>query len=304
MSTRKNLQEKVNDIGKVFSIQKVLDLKVDKKYIQKYYQANKLAYSIFHTKTDLIYMGISRDGIYKESDLLEAARTVEKYLKNEQGMAVLELATGRGASSFYLAKIFPQVKFFGVDISKGQLDFALKKAKKVNNYFPEMGDYHNLKRYKDGSFDIVFIIEALCYSLDKDAVLKEVFRVLKSGGLFIIFDGYCQKKIGQMTEIEKRALHLTEKGMALEKFEEYCSFKEKAKNYFKTEYEEDASKYVIPTMERFEKTSSYFFRFPRLSKFLSKILPEELYYNLMPAYLMPEVMRKGVCCYMINVLRK
>jgi len=48
MSTRKNLQEKVNDIGKVFSIQKVLDLKVDKKYIQKYYQANKLAYSIFH----------------------------------------------------------------------------------------------------------------------------------------------------------------------------------------------------------------------------------------------------------------
>jgi tRNA G46 methylase TrmB len=129
METRTNLKQKLENISKVFKVEDVLSVKANKEYIQKYYNINKIPYSLFHTKTDFVHMGISRDGIYKENDLFEAVKVVEKYIINLKINKVLELATGRGANSFYLAKRFPKINFFGIDISKGQLDYAFEKVK-------------------------------------------------------------------------------------------------------------------------------------------------------------------------------
>ncbi len=180
--TSSDIKQKLNIIEKVFNINELLSVKPDKKYIQKYYKANKLAYSLFHTFSDRMYMGISRDGIYKNDDLLEAARLVEKYILKTDARVVLELATGRGATSAYLAKKHPQVRFEGIELSQGQLDFALKKSKKLINYHPINGDYHDLSTYEADSVDIAFVIEALCYSEDKLTVFSELRRVLKTGG--------------------------------------------------------------------------------------------------------------------------
>lgn len=303
MKNKSELTEKLECVRKVFNINQVLDLKINNEYIQKYYWVNKIPYSLFHTKTDLIYMGVSRDGIYKEDDLLEAARTVEKYLKKSGGSNVLELATGRGANSFHLAQKFPIVIFCGVDISKGQLGYAFKKAEKVNNYYPGFGDYHDLSRFKNETFDIVFVVEALCYSTDKNRVLAEVYRVLKKGGVFIVFDGYSSKK--QLTDDEKIALKLAEKGMALEKFESYESFIGKAKKErFKIDFEENVSQFVLPTMERFEKKAASFFNRPKTAMLLSRILPKEFIYNTISGYLSTTLMSENICSYMITVLKK
>jgi ubiquinone/menaquinone biosynthesis C-methylase UbiE len=303
MENQSELSEKLSNVYKVFEINRVLNLKIDNEYIQKYYWVNKLPYSLFHTKTDLIYMGISRDGVYKEDDLLEAARTVEKYLEKSGGTDVLELATGRGANSFYIAQKFPLVNFCGIDISKGQLDYAFKKARKAKNYHPDFGDYHDLSRFNDETFDIVFVVEALCYSTNKNKVLAEVYRVLKKGGFFIIFDGYSSKK--QLTDNEKIALKLAEKGMALEKFESYESFIGKAKKEkFKVNFEEDVSKFVLPTMERFEKKAASFFKRNKTARLLSMILPKEFTYNIISGYLSTTLMRDNICIYMITVLSK
>ncbi|MBU3924545.1 class I SAM-dependent methyltransferase [Patescibacteria group bacterium] len=305
MQSQTDLKQKLENISKVFKIEDVLSIKTSNEYTQKYYQVNKIPYSLFHTKTDLIYMGVSRDGIYKEKDLLEAAKTVEKYLKNLNGNKVLELATGRGANSFYLAQKFPAAKFYGVDISRGQLDFAFKKAKGINNYFPNFGDYHDLSKFESGTFDIVFVVEALCYSMDNDKVLAEVYRVLKKNGVFIIFDGYLNKKINQLTSDEKIASGLTEKGMAVEKFELYDSLISKAKeNNFKIEFEENVSQFVIPTMERFERKAALFFKFPKLAKLSLYVFPKEFLYNAISGYLSATLMKINVCSYMITVLKK
>ncbi|MBI4050373.1 MAG: hypothetical protein HY396_00130 [Candidatus Doudnabacteria bacterium] len=74
------LKNRLQKISEVFDIEKILSLNPDKQYIQRYYQINQIPYTLFHTNTDLIYMGISRDGVYKADDLLEAARTVERDL--------------------------------------------------------------------------------------------------------------------------------------------------------------------------------------------------------------------------------
>lgn len=306
MKNQIDLKQKLEIIRKVFNIEDILNIKIDNEYIRKYYKINKIPYSLFHTKTDFVHMGISRDGIYKEDDLYEAAKVVEKYIKKTNGACkILELATGRGANSVYLAEKFPKVKFYGIDLSKGQLDYAFKKAKTVKNYYPDFGDFHDLSKFKSETFDIIFIIEALCYSVDKNKVLSEVYRILKKGGVFIVIDGYSNKKTEQMTPDEKIALRLVEVGMALEKFEFYPDFIDKTrKNNFKIDFEEDASLFVIPNMDRFERKSAKFFKFPKIAKIAAKLFPKEFSYNTLFGYLTSTLMRMNTCRYMITVLKK
>ena len=101
------------------------------------------------------------------------------------------------------------------------------------------------------------------------------------------------------------ALRLTEKGMAVPKFESYESFIKKATDSgFSVIHEENVSTYVIPTMERFAKLATKFFRFPRLARLVSKILPREFTYNAVSGFLMPELVRSGSAQYMITILKK
>ena len=79
-------------------------------------------------------------------------------------------------------------KIVGVDLSEGQIAQAVKKNQYSNLDFLVM-DAANLKFASD-SFNIVLISAAL-HEMDKTLrtkVLKEVYRVLKNKGYFIIFD--------------------------------------------------------------------------------------------------------------------
>jgi len=63
MAEVKVLDQKLVQIRKVFNVDDILDLKPDKEYIQKYYRASRVGYSLFYWGSDRMYMGISRDGV-------------------------------------------------------------------------------------------------------------------------------------------------------------------------------------------------------------------------------------------------
>lgn len=299
-----SLDSKLNQIKSVFDVKSILEIKPDKEYIRKYYKANQLAYSIFHTFSDRMYMGISRDGIYKEYDLLEAARIVERYINKLGAKNVLELATGRGATSSYLASKYPKIQFDGIELSPGQIVYAQRKAKKLKNYFPVLGDYHNLSKYKKNSIDIVFVIEALCYSTEKEKVLAEIKRVLRKDGVFIILDGYTRADRKKLTKAEQLACKLVEIGMAVENFETYSSFLKKAKKYdFTILEQENASLFIMPTLKRFERLARTFFKSQKVAKLLSKVLSKEFIYNNLSGYLMPDLTERNIACYYITVFQ-
>jgi len=260
--------------------------------------------SVSHIFTQNVY-GCDTRGGYKEEDLLEAARFVEKYTLELKATNVLELATGRGANSSYLALKFPSVNFFGLDISKGQLDYAFKSSKKIKNYHPSLGDYHDLSRFPNNHFEIVFVVEALCYSTEKEKVLREVHRVLKKGGVFIIFDGYISKKDNELTQNELLAKKLTERGMAVSRFETYKEFLEKVrKGKFRVVYEENVSQYILPTLYRFERLSEGFFRKKLLAKVIKRTFPKEFVNNSISGLLMPELVKLKLGLYYITILKK
>lgn len=304
-SLEQALEGKLEMIRKVFNIEEMKHIVMDGRYILEYYRLNQIPYTIFQFHTDLIHVGISRDGVFKKEDLLEGARMVERYTRSAGAQRVLELAAGRGANSYYLARVFPLVRFDGIDFSEIQLAYARKKAKTLGNFSPTEGDYHDLSRYGPESFDIVFIIESLCYSVNKGQVFAEVFRVLKPGGIFLIIDGYLRKDLNAESLCRKEAFRLMEMGVAVEKFELYEYVRDKACAVgFTIGNEEDVTEYVLPFMLRYEKLARRFFNHPFLARLGTKLLSREFSYNAISGFLFPEMMRARLFVYMITVLKK
>lgn len=300
-----SLHDKLEKIRAVFDVDVIASLSMNRESVLEYYRKNRVPYTILQFHTDLIHVGISRDGIFRRDDLLEGVRVVEKYIRTLNAGTVLELATGRGANSLFLARLFPRVNFYGIDLSHVQLQYANSKAKKVNNFSPSQGDYHDLIAYAPTSLDIVFVLESLCYSNQKERVLAEVHRILKPGGVFVVIDGYlCRALAGANPEVQL-AFHLMEKGVAVERFELYQQVKIKAqKAGFIIEQEEDVTEFVLPFMRRYERFAEKFFAYPRIARLINAILPRAFTYNAMSGYLFPEMLELGLFQYMITVYIK
>ena len=304
MHTDNSLRRLLKQIDKVFDINDIKKLQPDNAYIQRYYKLSSLGYTYFHDSADVVHMGISRSGVYHHDDLYEPERLIEKYITDKRARRVLELATGRGASCQYLSTRHPEVGFDGIELSPAHLKLARRKAKRLSNYRPVEGDYSDLSRYRDNSFDIVFVIEALCYSMDKSKVFAEVKRILKKEGVFIIVDGYRMRSASRMTADEQLACELTEKTMALNVFEEYRSVMDKARKLgYRKVYSENTSEATQPTLRRFESLARKFFKRPLRAKLLKFCLPRILVYNAVAGYLMPTVVKQGLLGHHIDVLQ-
>lgn len=250
-------------------------------------------------------MGISRDGTFHKDDLLEYARIVEKYVKQTHATEVLELACGRGANSLYLAGRFPKTSFYGLDLPDGQLNYALKRAEKFANVHPAVGDYHDLSMFPAAKFDLVFVIEALCYSTNKAKVLHEIHRVLKKDGICIIADAYTKKPLDKLTTDELLAKRLIERGMLVEDFMYYPTFKKLVQRSFRVLYEEDISEYLLPTLYRFEAQAKFLFSLPKsLGKLIVRLLPSDVVNNAISGYLMPLIVKNGIAQMEIFVLKR
>lgn len=302
---QEELRLKLKQIQKVFNTDKIIHIQPTAPLIANYYKVSKLAYTLFANK-NFIHMGISRSGKYSNKDFLEQAKLVDKYIKKLKAKRVLELATGRGANSEYLAKKHPAITFEAIDLPDGQIDFAFAKARKLKNFYPQEGDYHDLSGYPNNSFDIIFIIEALCHSTNKKKVFSEVKRLLKNQGIFIIFDGYCSKKESLLTEEELLAKKLTERCLAVPSFDYYQEFKNMLlKTKFKVLEEEDASRLIIPTLEKLEIQAKLYFQIPpSILKVINKFFPTMAINNVIPGYLMVALEKLGVTRYMILVVSK
>jgi len=103
-------------------------------------------------------------------------------LKGEYKGNILDAGCGRGLLLKKIVNKYGNVNLFGLDISP-----KLCEISKENNPGADivLGDIENLP-FDDNKFDTVFMTEALEHLLDYNKALKEVGRVLRSGGDFIV----------------------------------------------------------------------------------------------------------------------
>jgi ubiquinone/menaquinone biosynthesis C-methylase UbiE len=117
------------------------------------------------------------------------AREIGK-LHSKNLIKVLDLGCGDGSLIFSLNIEFSKkykLKFFGVDLSRLDIDFANRRSEYFdhkNCYFYAM-DAQNLT-FDNDEFDIVISSELAEHILEPHKVIKEVYRVLKKNGFFFL----------------------------------------------------------------------------------------------------------------------
>ncbi|MBQ6746057.1 MAG: class I SAM-dependent methyltransferase [Bacteroidaceae bacterium] len=100
---------------------------------------------------------------------------------------MLDIGCGGGATIKRLLKSSKNAQVYGIDISEE----SVAKAQKVNaealnkQVFVCQGSVEKLP-YKDGMFDLVTAVETVYFWTNLPDCLQEVYRILKSGGLFAI----------------------------------------------------------------------------------------------------------------------
>ncbi|MBA4322196.1 MAG: hypothetical protein C0408_05200, partial [Odoribacter sp.] len=131
----------------------------------------------------------------KESDsFIQAQKNLTDYcvslldpLKNKE---ILEIGCGNGVQALYINAVHNPSSITGIDLNKGNIDIANseKELTKTDNARFIVGDAQNLTQIASDSADVLINIESAFHYPDKPAFIKEINRVLKPGGQFLIAD--------------------------------------------------------------------------------------------------------------------
>lgn len=105
----------------------------------------------------------------------------------KEGMNVLEIGCGPGFFTPYLAKAAGSGRLYAVDIQQEMIN---KLAKKIplnssNNVITMVGDASSLN-IKDNEIDLIFAYYTFHEFADKEKSVKELYRILKKGGMLFI----------------------------------------------------------------------------------------------------------------------
>ena len=116
-------------------------------------------------------------------------KKVVKLVGEKNPKNILDIATGTGDLAIMMNKLNPE-RIVGLDISEGMLEVGKQKVAKENlNETIEMvvGDSENMP-FKDNSFDAITVSFGVRNFANLDKGLKEIRRVLKPEGIFVILE--------------------------------------------------------------------------------------------------------------------
>lgn len=116
-------------------------------------------------------------------------KKVVALVKAHKPEMILDIATGTGDLAINLAKTEAS-RIIGLDISQGMLDVGNQKiAKKQlsNTIDMVLGDSENMP-FEDNGFDAITVAFGVRNFENLEKGLKEILRVLKPGGIFVILE--------------------------------------------------------------------------------------------------------------------
>lgn len=125
----------------------------------------------------------------------------EEELQRYHAEKLLDLGCGTGEMIRLLREKHPQMMLWGLDLSPEMIRRA--KEKQIPHADFCVGDAEFLP-YPDQSFDVVLCMQSFHHYPNPEAVLEEVYRVLRPGGRFLLYDMYVKNR--WMRALENRFL--------------------------------------------------------------------------------------------------
>lgn len=101
---------------------------------------------------------------------------------------VIDLGCGRGGTIFRISEKYSNLKIDGVNLTEYQTNFCkdeIIKRNLQNRIEVRQANFLSLP-YADNTFTHAFCCEVTQYALDLEILFKEVYRVMDSGGRFVI----------------------------------------------------------------------------------------------------------------------
>jgi ubiquinone/menaquinone biosynthesis C-methylase UbiE len=120
---------------------------------------------------------------------LEATKEMADALKLKPGQSVLDVGSGLGGPARYLAAVHG-VHVTGIDLTPDYVavsDYLSERAGLAGKLTFQQGDATDLP-FKDEQFDVAWTQHVAMNIPDKSKLYKSVWRVLKPGGRFAIYD--------------------------------------------------------------------------------------------------------------------
>lgn len=124
------------------------------------------------------------------------------------GEVCVDLGSGRGTDVLRMAEaVGPSGHAHGVDASDGMVEKARQTAERlgVTNASFLKADFVHLP-FSDDGVDLVISNCTINHAADKPAVWREVFRVLKPGGRFVVSDIYSRTPVPAEYATDPRAV--------------------------------------------------------------------------------------------------
>ena len=104
------------------------------------------------------------------------------------GERILEVGPGTGYYTLPMAEwLGERGRLDVLDVQQEMLDHTMRRAAQagIENVVPTLGDATSMP-YEDGSFDGAYLVTVLGEVPDQEAALRELRRVLKSGGRLVV----------------------------------------------------------------------------------------------------------------------
>ena len=157
----------------------------------QYYESMNLALKRLNNEYTMLHYPL----FVNESDsFMQAQKNLTDYcislLRSISNKDILEIGCGNGVQALYINEKYGPLSITGIDFNVSNIEIANseKDRTRMNNVHFMVDDAQNLTKISSNSMDVILNIESAFHYPDKSAFLKEVCRVLKPGGQYLIAD--------------------------------------------------------------------------------------------------------------------